>query len=161
MTQQELKQLLHYDQDTGIFTWLTSNGNCKSKTIAGYLHPLGYVDIQINKKHYKSHRLAWLYTHGKWPSKFIDHINGIKNDNRLCNLREATLGQNTWNTPSRSASKVKGLYWIPSRNRYKISFYVDGKPKHFGYFKKEEFEEAKKIAIETMSKIHGEYVNYR
>ena len=159
MTQSELKSLLHYDQDTGIFTWLNSISKIKEKSIAGYLHPLGYVDIQINKKHYKAHRLAWLYIYGKWPKQFIDHINNNKSDNRLLNLREATSVQNKWNTPSTSSTGAKGVYWIASRNRYRVSFTINGKLKCFGHFKKEHFKEAKELAKTIILELHGEYAN--
>ena len=79
ITQSELKNILHYNQDTGVFTWI------KNSIVAGTVEKKGYIAIKINRKSYKAHRLAWLYIYGNFPKEQIDHLNGIKNDNCINN----------------------------------------------------------------------------
>src|SRR5690349_15052213 len=96
LTQQYLKEILHYDPETGVFIWYTSRGHCKAGNVAGSLN-LGYILIGICNFKYQAHRLAWLYMTGEWPTFEIDHKNGVSSDNRWENLREATRiinGQN-------------------------------------------------------------------
>jgi hypothetical protein len=73
LTQTELQELLHYDPDTGIFTWKeTRNQHAKAGDIAGgFQDKSGYLRIKINGKKYRSHRLAWLHAHGSWPANEI------------------------------------------------------------------------------------------
>ena len=90
MKQEELKQILDYDPDTGLFRWkIKPRSQTDLGDIAGTLCQ-GYIRITINKKNYYAHRLAWLYMTGQWPVNTVDHINRIRNDNRISNLREAT-----------------------------------------------------------------------
>ena len=94
ITQEELEGMFSYDADTGYLTnRLTRRGVTKGSR-AGTLHPSGYRQIKIDYKAYQEHRLIWLFTHGEFPPDCIDHINGISDDNRICNLREATISQN-------------------------------------------------------------------
>ena len=70
--------------------WRAARRKIKVGAIAGTLYPNCYRYVTINRKRYCEHRLAWLYVYGKWPEDMVDHINGIKDDNRIENLREAT-----------------------------------------------------------------------
>ena len=89
LTQQSLKEILHYDEDTGWFTWLTDRGGtAKAGTRAGSLKPDGYRVIRIGEKKHLEHRLAFLYKTGSWPKKLVDHKNRIRDDNRWLNLRD-------------------------------------------------------------------------
>jgi HNH endonuclease len=113
ITQDQLKQRLRYDPDTGVFTWL--NGWRKGKP-AGCKDAWGYLQIRISvkgiKKDYKAHRLVWLYLSGEWPPEEIDHINGDRSDNRLCNLRAATSSQNGMNSSTKlDALGFRGTYF--------------------------------------------------
>lgn len=110
LTQEMLKELLDYDPETGIFTWkkrVLSKGreSRKSGKIAGSLNPQGYLELRINNNHYYCHRLAWLYFYGVLPIGCIDHINQIKDDNRIKNLRIASKSLNTVNSKIRSDNK--------------------------------------------------------
>jgi len=114
LTQEKLKQQLLYDAESGYFTWImvSKNSPVKTGSIAGSYPKSGrYVHIQIDGKKYLAHRLAWLYIHGVFPEKEIDHINCIKQDNRLVNIRIATRSQNMANKKVRKDSKsgIKGI----------------------------------------------------
>jgi HNH endonuclease len=91
ITRTRLKEFLHYDPETGVFTWLVKPcRNILAGSIAGNVMNEGYVMVKIDRKNYKAHRLAWLYVHGTFPPDQLDHINRGRADNRLCNLRLST-----------------------------------------------------------------------
>lgn len=90
LTQKELKELLDYDPNTGIFTWKTpTSKRIKKGTRAGN-DSHGTISITINKKHYRANRLAWLYMTGEWPTNDIKAVNGISDDIRWANLKLGT-----------------------------------------------------------------------
>jgi hypothetical protein len=98
-TADRLRQLVDYNPDTGRFTRKirTSNRIDLSKPCGAY-NSDGYLVTRIDGTKYPNHRLAWLYMTGNWPTLEIDHINGIRDDNRWANLREVTRAGNTQNT---------------------------------------------------------------
>lgn len=124
ITAEELRRLLSYDAQTGLFTWLTGQ---RQNKIAGHSH--GYVRISIKNRLYCAHRLAWLYIYGEWPKKELDHINRIKNDNRIVNLRESTRSENAQNVIAHkdNASGVRGILWDKSRCKWVAELTIDGK----------------------------------
>jgi hypothetical protein len=132
MTQAELKDLLHYNPDTGIFTRNRTCGGYKKGGESGCLNGHGYRCIGINNKLYKRSRLAWLYVYGYFPENLIDHIDRDKSNDRITNLREASPSCNVHNrsAPSTNTSGIKGVRW--SGNRWKASICVNGKIKELG-----------------------------
>ena len=138
MTQTQLKQLLNYDHETGIFTWLVSSAvRIKVGSVAGNIEGKsnGYVQIVIRGKSYKAHRLAWLYIFDKFPENMIDHINGIRSDNRIFNLRDVTRSENSQNQKKSqlgSASNLLGVTWHKCQWRARVM--LNGKDIHIGYF---------------------------
>lgn len=90
----ELKSLLSYEPDTGVIRWIAKGKGRIKKKEAGTLLHSGYAGIAIGPKRWQSHRIAWALHYGEWPKDQIDHINGIRTDNRICNLREASNAQN-------------------------------------------------------------------
>lgn len=138
LTQDELKLQLHYDPETGIFVRLETNPRCHNiRNVVGHIHRDGYVFIGINGRKYPAHRLAWLYMNGEFPPNATDHINGVRNDNRLCNLREATWKQNNQNARKKSNSGLK-LGVRMCRNKYQASITVNRKSIHLGTFDTED-----------------------
>ena len=137
ISQIELKTLLKYDEDTGVFFWI-----CKSPTrakfvgtIAGSVGSKGYINIEIANRTYKAHRLAWLYVHGEHPKQQIDHINHITHDNRLSNLRECSNDENQKNRPMYQTNKTgfTGVHKTKS-GKYKAIIRVSGKLISLGTF---------------------------
>jgi len=144
-----VEKYLSYDPISGHFTYRVARGPRKAGSRAGGINGFGYRCIGIGpsgkQKQYLEHRLAFLLMEGRWP-KLIDHINGIKDDNRYENLRECTQQQNCMNTSSRrgASSKYKGVrrrvdtYYGEDCVRYLAQIYVNKKNKHLGYFVNED-----------------------
>jgi hypothetical protein len=158
--QQELKQLLVYDSNTGIFTWKTSlNPKIKIGSVAGHKDNKGYIRIKLNGKSYKAHRLAWLYVYGLWPVNIVDHINNIKDDNRILNLREASDSENQYNSLLRKSntSGFKGVYFHKKKLKWIAQCRVDKKLNYIGQF--DSVLEANEAVMEFRKSYHGEFYN--
>lgn len=152
LTVERLKEVLRYDLETGVFRWACAIGNrAKEGAVAGCLRSDGYCFIRIDGHPYAAHRLAWLYMHGVWPNLHIDHINRVRSDNRIENLREATRAQNQGNLPRyrNNTSGIKGVSLMKRDNKWRASIRVNGKPKNLGHFntKEEAAEVYRKAAI--------------
>ncbi|MCK9994539.1 MAG: hypothetical protein Dbin4_03059 [Alphaproteobacteria bacterium] len=132
-----LKALLHYDPDTGAFTWrVKPNRRIRVGDVAGDLRPNGYRRIRIDGKPYAAHRLAWLYVYDRWPANQLDHMNGVRDDNRWDNLREATNAENSQNRNinSNSTSGLMGVCWHKQRQKLRAEIQIAGRKKHLGLF---------------------------
>jgi len=93
----ELKDRLAYNPETGLFCWrIRQGGPQKHGWFPGTPTGTGYLSIRLDNKNTKCHRIAWYLHYGHWPEKSIDHINGIKSDNRISNLRLATQSENMY-----------------------------------------------------------------
>lgn len=155
ITQEKLKELLEYDQETGVFTRKIDCVKTKKGDIAGNDNGQGYKRISIFGKRYRLHRLAWLYVYGIHPVNEIDHINGIRDDNRILNLREVTRSENSQNQRKAKKNNKTGLLGVSSRNgKYRAQLEVKGK-----YFSSPPFktkEEAYEEYIKMKRLHHGE-----
>lgn len=156
ITQSELKSLLNYDKETGIFTWLVNRPKRPIGSIAGTKHNAGYVHIRVNNKKYLAHRLAWLYIHGEFP-EFLDHINGIRDDNKISNLRIATKTENNCNKimPKHNTSGFKGVSWHVKNKSWQASIAVNGIQIALGSY--DDFEKACQAVIIGRAKYHGDF----
>lgn len=117
-----LRAGIAYDPGTGLFHWLRLHrGPLKTPRLAGTLRRDGYLQISFQKKLFLAHRLAWFYVHGQFPEAEIDHVNGDKADNRICNLRAALRCENLANRPVLSSSRngIRGVL-LMRRNRCKL-----------------------------------------
>jgi hypothetical protein len=159
ITQLELKEVLHYNQDTGIFTWINPVRKTMLNVIAGTMSHERYVVIKINKKTYRAHRLAWLYVYGNFPSSILDHINGIKSDNKINNLRKATSQQNNFNRKNESinTSGHKGVHWETAREIWKAVITINNRHIYLGRYKHK--QEAINAYLTSAKKYHGEFYN--
>jgi len=136
ITQKRLKELLHYAPETGVFTWQINHPRAKQGSAAGAKDNYGYIVIRLDTVLYKAHRLAWLYTYGEWPDKGLDHINQIKNDNRIENLRLANQSMNMHNVSARCNSKsgISGVTWRADRKKWNARIKVGYKNFNLGLF---------------------------
>ena len=161
LTQSELKSKLVYDSTTGNFTWLIGKyKNCIAGCVSGTLPDAGYILININNKAYPAHRLAWLYVYGQFPKKHIDHINKVRTDNRIDNLREADDALNSKNQ-SLYKNNSSGYHGVTAHGkRWRARINVNGKKVHIGVY--DTIEEAAKARREVelslgFSETHGNY----
>lgn len=159
-TQERLKEVVEYNQETGEFVWRVSTGpRIKAGDPAGAYKGHGYGRIQIDGVRYNAHRLAWLYVYGYYPSALIDHINMDISDNRISNLREASHSDNLKNKKSRAstATGVKGITLSSSSGKYVVRIRSENRSYYFGSFSS--LEEAKKVLYLNRDRIHGEFSN--
>lgn len=137
LTQERLKELLHYDEETGVFTWLISpRNNVPSGSIAGQIDNKGYVRIIYKRKLYLGHWLAWFFVYNKWPDNELDHINGNPTDNRISNLRDVTRKQNMENKKIYKTNKsgYSGVTWHITKKKWCARIGHYGKRLYLGEF---------------------------
>jgi len=113
-----LREVLYYDEETGIFMWKINTGKKRlAGKIAGSKMVRGYWMICVDYVQYAAHRVAWFYVTGRWPPHQIDHINGVRTDNRFVNLRLATFKQNMRNVKSRASHGYKGIVYCVNNRK--------------------------------------------
>jgi hypothetical protein len=145
LDQRALKAMLHYEPETGVFTWLERsdvrpqwNGRYAGKT-AGYARVATggglYWSIRIFDWPFHAHRLAWLYMTGAWPVMQVDHKDMDGLNNRWDNLREANKCQNGGNTKAKKNNKCgfKGVSLCKSTGKYRATISREGKQVWLGY----------------------------
>lgn len=155
LTRERLRQILHYDSETGKFTRLDRMTARTAGTLAGGKGSGGgYVKISIDGKLYLAHRLAWLYEFGEWPSE-LDHRDRNRSNNRISNLRSVTRGQNCVNGAAMPSNTTgyRGVHFHKGAGRYRAQITKDGCCHSLGYF------DDPKIAYEAyrraVSDLHG------
>lgn len=153
ITHKRLKELLHYDPDTGVFTWaVPRKGTGGVGSVAGRSNPSNkYWEICIDYRRYLAHRLAWLYMTGEWPNEDIDHIDRNRTNNAFRNLREATRSQNLWNTGARG-TQVNGARW-------QAVISTRGVKSCLGTYDTE--QEAHEVYVAAATKLRGEFAPTR
>lgn len=157
LTQARLKELLHYDPETGVWLWM--NPTCsrmKPGDVAGTFKD-GYLKITVDGHQCRAHRLAFLYMTGRWPVAEVDHRNCDRADNRWANLREATHAQNCRNTGPRATntSGFMGVRWHARGRRWQARIHVDGREIYLGLFDTPEAAHAAYCA--AAHQLHGQF----
>ena len=150
-----LKEMLCYNPATGCFTWIRSPRNrTHAGEKAGFHNDQGYMIVSVDGYKFRLHNLAWAFTHGQFPVNQIDHINRVRDDNRITNLREACQVINMHNTSKRSDNKtgVTGVYFRKDTQKYFAQINSYGKTCRLGNF--ERFEDAVKARKEAESIYH-------
>ena len=132
-----IKELFEY-KDGKLFWKVRKAHRIEIGDRAGCMDKLGYRYIGIDYKIYREHRLIWLLHYGYFPER-LDHINRIKDDNRIENLREVTRSQNHMNSKKRknTTSKYKGVCWDKENNKWRSQIKLKGKLIHLGRFHSE------------------------
>lgn len=135
ISQEELKQTLHYDPDTGLLTWLAARGRIRAGDVAGSdvffkTNKKYYSQVSINNKRYLSHRIIWFYMTGEWPDE-VDHEDGDGLNNRWLNLRHVDGLENCKNkrvycnnTSGVTGVTVHGRKWKAELRCNKVKYYL-------------------------------------
>lgn len=158
LTQARLKELLNYDRETGVFTWRTTKGSrATAGRPAGWINDQGYRVIQVDRKNMRAHRLAWIYVNGDVldDSIDIDHVNGRPGDNRIVNLRLATVDENLQNLSRDkvNSSGVVGVYKVRKSGRWAAQITRMYKHYYLGVYGTR--EEAYAAYLEAKSFLHA------
>lgn len=156
----DLIHWLDYSAETGDFRWKARPRNATAVVIgavAGWINAHGYRVIKLGGRCYLAHRLAWFYVHGTWPADDTDHINRIRSDNRLANLRPATRSQNSANTGARAknAAGIKGVHYRADMRKWHARIYCKGRNHPLGWFSTK--EEAGAAYARAAAELFGEF----
>ena len=162
LTKKQLKQVLHYNPDTGIFTWLIKISGVKPGDIAGTKRKHDgktYILISINGKKYRAHRLAFLYMIGRFPIELVDHEDGDGINNKWNNIRETDPVNNNRNMRLRvdNTSGVPGVYWNKKDKRWQVSIKVGEDRGYIGQYA-DYFEAV--CARKSAENFHGFHENH-
>ena len=155
---ERLKQLFDLDVATGTLRWRVARRSVKAGDVAGAKRLDGYAHVCIDGQFFQSHRVVFAISNGYWPEQ-VDHANGIRDDNRPVNLREATASKNRCNAarPRNNTSGVKGVYWCKQIGKWKARVGFARKTYYVGVF--DDIADAAD-AIDAMRKsIHGDFAN--
>ncbi len=150
---EEVAALLRYDPESGRLRWLDGRKDALSSGSAGCLDKRGYVRIRIRRVDFMAHRVAWALHTGAWPSGSIDHINGIRADNRIANLRDVSHKTNCQNRRTSSRpGRLLGAHFNAYSGRWTANIGVDYKYKNLGYFDTE--QEAHEAYVAAKRRLH-------
>lgn len=158
MLTQELVHSLYEYKDGELFRKVAPRGFRVGQKV-GYAGSEGYIMTKVKNRTIAVHRLVFLMQHGYLPA-VIDHINGNRSDNRIENLRSCTKAENSRNQRLRSTntSGIKNVRWYKAHSTWQVSMRIDGKEKHFGYYK--DLELADLVATEARDKHYGKFANH-
>jgi len=132
-----LIEMLSYDPEIGVFFCKQSVKKSKKGVQVGRIMLSGYRQLMLDGVFYLEHRLAWFYVYKKWPDFQIDHINEIKTDNRILNLRDVCQSKNLLNQSKPQKNNTTGFRGVSLRKengKYRAQLKIDGKQKNLGEF---------------------------
>ena len=156
LTARQAREMFFYCPDEGrLFRRIRSGTTGRKGEMAGSLRKSGYRSVHVNGRLYVEHRLIWLWWYGEWPRVQIDHANGIRDDNRVSNLRLATNAENQRNAGVRRDNRlgVKGVH--KAGNRYRALISVNGKQRHLGYY--QSIDAAREAYNRASTELHGQF----
>ena len=154
----EVQKLLRVDEETGNLYWkVNRKARIKAGDVAGHITKQGYIRVTVLSQRIFAHHIVWAIVNGRWAKDQIDHINGVKLDNRPCNLREATAADNSKNIciSVRNTSGYKGVSWVPHLSKWKSELTVGGKRIYLGCHECK--QRAAQVYEEAATKYFGEY----
>ena len=152
ITPERLRSLLDYCPNSGLLTFRVSKGRKPAGSVAGTKNFYGYIAVMLDGRLYRAHRLIWLHVHGEWPDQ-IDHINGVRDDNRLSNLRSVPLKVNNQNYRKPRIDSASGIQGITARgSKWQAQLTVDGKNHWLGNFPTREM--AHQAYLEAKRQLH-------
>lgn len=156
-----VKDYLSYDRETGVFTWKVNRRSVKAGSEAGSKDKDGYRVIYFNGKIFKAHRLAWYFCFNEMPKDTIDHINRVRDDNRIVNLRVATQLEQMQNVGMNKNNKsgFTGVYWYADRSKWIAQVSYKGEIHHVGFF--DDAKTASEKRIEFKSNLISKQVTAR
>ncbi len=147
----------HMSYKDGKLYWSSTcpSRRMRGKRAGGYTDQ-GYRNVFIRTRLYREHRLVFLYHHGYMPA-CIDHVNGVRDDNRIENLRAATQQSNTYNARLRkdTTSGIKGVSWHKARQKWRTYINVGKRTISLGYFEDKELAEL--VVSEARELYHAEF----
>jgi hypothetical protein len=152
------KEFFEY-KDGNLYWKKTIASRAKKGNIAGSLYDTGYLMVGIKGKYYAVHRIVFMIHNDYLPIE-VDHIDGNKLNNKIENLRAATISQNAQNRKliKTNTSGVKNVSWSKVRNKWVVSILHDGNKKYLGAF--DDLELADLVAQEARNKYHGSYARH-
>ena len=157
-----LRTRLRYEPETGNLIWLKAFRHSQLVgTVAGCIDQDGYVTVKIDNRQCKAHRICWALHHGSWPADQVDHINGIRSDNRADNLRLADQFQNNQNQSVRGSgvTGLRGVTFVRKEGRYRASIKNRGVTTYLGAF--DTPEEAHAVYMKAKAELHEFAPNLR
>lgn len=133
-----LRSLFSYDENSGIVrNKITRSSNARQGDAVGSLEARGYLRMKVCGRQIYVHRLVWALFYGEWPANLIDHINGNKSDNRICNLRDVDFQTNVQNITAptvRNRSGFRGVHWDKYNKKWRASVKFNGRSIFAGLF---------------------------
>ena len=155
-----LREMICYDSELGLLTWKKSprRSNIPAGTPCGSLDRYGYAYIHLDGRNLLSHRVAWALHYGQAPDQEIDHINGLKADNRICNLRLATAVENAANK-SMTVKNTSGHKGVTkhSGGKWQAQLQHNGKNHYLGLFS--DVTQAAAAYNAKARDLHGDFIN--
>jgi hypothetical protein len=171
----ELAQLLRFDPELGLLTWLprprhmftsdkqygTWNTRFANKQAFTHIGRDGYYCGCIHGSVYKTHRVGWTLYHGEWPADYLDHINGVRTDNRIENLRSVTRGENSKNRRlyKKNNTGHNGISWRESTKKWIVQIQSGGTKMHLGVFTKLDDAVAARLEADVTHDFHPNHGN--
>jgi hypothetical protein len=162
--------VLDYDPETGEFRWKVRLGTTPgikrfntryAEKPAGCPDVYGYIQITVDGRNYKAHRLAWLHYHGFLPKRSMDHRDCGTANNAISNLRPATQSQQLANQRRRKTAKPggsKGCYWSERDRKWVAAIWVDGRRSSLGYHR--QLADAQAAYAKAAKALHREFARF-